>query len=153
MPGFAEIVSTYAAVVSTMIGVLNWKRWRRDRVGAQLTISPRFHPEKTDRLIYIELDIQATLNPTTIQAVYLAGYENRLKWFLESDPQEVVSSEWNSGNIFPKKIEPGHGWSGLLAINDRERALAARFSHVRLMVRHTGYGRIASKHVTKLLRK
>jgi hypothetical protein len=146
-----SIIAWYAAVVSTIVGILHWNQWRRERVGAQLNVSPRVHSVKPDRFSHIEVDIQATVNPTTIRAVYLAAYKGWWHWLLRRDPAEVLGNDWSK--IFPMVIEPGHGWEGLLAINDRERALAARYSHVRIMVRHTGYGRIASKPVTKMLRR
>lgn len=145
------IISVYAAIVSTIVAILHWNRWRRERVGAQLKVSPRTHSVKADQYSHIEVDIQATVNPTTIQAVYVAAYRSWWHWLLRRDPAEIAGNDWSK--ILPKTIEPGHGWEGLLAINDRERALAARYSHVRVMVRHTGYGRIVSQPVTKMLRR
>lgn len=145
------IIAGYAAVVSTIVGVLHWNQWRQERVGAQLNVSPRPHTTMPRRYSHIELDVQATVNPTEIRAIYLAAWRSWLSWVMGGEPNEVVGSDWE--NIFPKLIEPGHGWEGLLAINDRERALAARYSHVRLMVRHTGRGRIASSPVVKFLRR
>jgi hypothetical protein len=145
------VIAAYAAVVSTIVGILHWNKWRRERVGAQLNVSPREHPVTQDRFSHIEVDIQATTNPTTIQAVYVAAYKGWWHWLAGGDPIEILGNDWSK--IFPKVIEPGHGWEGLLAINDRERALVARYSHVRLTVRHTGYGRIVSKSITKMLRR
>jgi hypothetical protein len=145
------IVAAYAAIVSTVVGILHWNRWRRERVGAQLTVKPRVHDVRPDRFSHIELDIQATMNPTTIQAVYLAGYKSWMHWLLGREPAEIVAGQWSK--IFPTTINPGHGWNGLLAINDRECALAARCPHVRLVVGHTGYGRRVSKPVTNTLRR
>lgn len=147
---YAAIVSTYAAIVSTIVAVLEWSQWRRERVGAQLKVTPRLHPMKPSRSSHIELEIQATVNPTTIHAVYLAAYGSWWHWILGRDPAEIVGNDWDK--VFPKTITPGHGWDGLLAINDREFALAAHHSHIRVMVRHTGYGRIVSKSVTRMLR-
>lgn len=145
------IIAAYAAVVSTVVGVLHWNRWRQERVGAQLSVGPRPHATMPDRYSHIEVDVQATVNPTELRAIYLAGWRSWVSWLIGAEPKEVVGSDWE--RIFPKTIEPGHGWEGLLAVNDRERALSARYSHVRLMVRHTGRGCVASRPVGKLLRR
>lgn len=145
------IIAAYAAIVSTIVAILHWNQWRKERVGAQLNVSPRVHAMKPDRYSHIEVDIQATVNPTTIRAVYLAAYNTWWHWLLRREPAEVLGNEWIK--IFPESIEPSYGWEGLLAINDKERALAARYSHVRVMVRHTGHGRIVSQPVTKILRR
>lgn len=145
------IIAGYGALVSTILAVLHWKRWRQERVGAQVRVEPRPHATMPDRYSHIEVDLQATVNPTEVRAIYLAGWRSRLAWIMGAEPKEIVGSDWE--NIFPKVIEPGHGWEGLLAINDRERALAARHTHVRLMVRHTGHGRVASRPVDKFLRR
>ena len=145
------IVAGYAAVVSTAVAILQWLQWRSTRVGVQLRVSPRIHQIKPDRYSHIEVDIQVMANPTNVRAVYLAAYKSWWRWALRQEASEVLGSEWSK--IFPVAIEPGHGWEGLLAINDSERALAARYSHVRLAVRHTGSGRVVSRPVSKLLQR
>ena len=149
--GLVDGVAVYAAVVSTVVALIQLSSWLRNRVDAQLTVLPRRHDLKPDRFGHIEIDVQATNSPTTIRAIYLAGYKSFWHWILGVNPEEVVSNEWSK--IFPKTIEPGHGWEGLFAINDAERALAARYSHVRMTVRHTGFGKTTSKAVTKELKR
>jgi hypothetical protein len=142
--------AVFAAVVSTLGALLSWMRWRHERVAVELTVRPRGHELDPNRLSHIEVDIQATLNPTTIHAVYLAAYKHRWGSMFGGEPSEVQATDWNK--VFPIKVEPGHGWEGLLAINNPERSLAVRYPKVRLMVRHTGYRRIVGKDITKMLR-
>lgn len=144
-------LAIYAALVSTFVAALQWRRWRTERVGILLNIWPRVHDVKPDRFSHIEVDIQASNNKTEIRGVYLAAYRSRWHWLLGKDPAEALGNDWMK--IFPQPIEPGNGWEGLMAINDGERALAARHSHVRVVVRHAGRGRVVSKPVTKILRR
>jgi hypothetical protein len=144
-------IAIYAAVLSTGVAVIQLLGWLRNRVDAKLTVLPRKHAVKPDRYSHIEIDVQATNSPTSIQAIYLAGYKSFWHWLFSGSPAEVVNNEWSK--IFPKTIEPGRGWEGLFAINDPERALSARYSHVRMTVRHTGIGKTTSKPVDKFLRK
>lgn len=148
---FGDGVALYAAAVSSILALIQLSSWLRNRVDAQLTVLPRSHDLNPDRFGHIEVDVQATNSPTSIRAIYLAGFKSRWHWLLGASPEEVVSNEWSK--IFPKTIEPGHGWEGLFAINDAERALAARHRHVRMTVRHTGFGKTTSKAVTKVLRQ
>ena len=144
-------VAVYAAVVSTGVAVIQLLSWLRSRVDAKLTVLPRKHEFKPDRYSHVEIDVQATKSPTSIRAIYLAGYKSRWHWLLGGNPGEVLGNEWSK--MFPKTIEPGHGWEGLFAINDPERALSARYGHVRMTVRHTGIGKTTSRPVTKFLRR
>lgn len=147
---FVDGVALYAAVVSTGVALIQLASWLRSRVDAQLTVLPRRYDFKPDCFGHIEVDVQATNSPTTIRAIYLAGYKSFWHWVLGANPGEIVSNEWSK--VLPKTIEPGHGWEGLFSINDAERELAARYSHIRLTVRHTGFGKITSKAVTKALK-
>ena len=146
-----DYIASYAAIVSTVVGFTQLVQWYSERVGAQLKVSPRVNDMNPENFSHIEVDIQATVNPTTIQAVYIAAYKSWWHWLFRCNPAEVIGNDWSK--IFPKTIDPGHGWEGLLAINDNERALKASYSHIRIMVRHTGNGRIVSKPVTKILNK
>ncbi len=143
-------VPIYAAIVATVVALIQFSQWKNQRIGAKLSASPRVHPMKPPRCSHIEVDVQATQNSTSICAIYIAAYKSKLHYFLGKEPEEIVGNEWHK--MFPLKIEPGHGWEGLMAINDKERALAASYNHVRVMVRHTGYGRVISKPITKFLR-
>lgn len=144
-------IALYAALLSTGVAIVQLLGWLRNRVDAKLTVLPRAHALNPDRDSHIEIDVQATKSPTTIRAIYLAGYRSFWHWLFGANPEEVRSNDWSK--IFPKTIEPGHGWEGLYAINDTERALAARYPHVRMTVRHTGIGKTTSKAVTKMLRR
>ena len=143
-------VPVYAAIVATVVAIIQISHWRAQRVGAKLSVSSRMHPTSPPRCSHIEIDIQATHNSTSIRAIYLAAYKWKWQFLLGREPSEIIGSSWNK--IFPIKIEPGHGWEGLMAINDKERALAASYNHVRVMIRHTGYGRVISKPIIKFLR-
>jgi hypothetical protein len=144
-------VAIYAAVLSTGVAVIQLLVWLRSRVDAKVTVLPHKHVGKPDRYSHIDIDVQATKNPISIRAIYLAGYKSRWHWLFGGRSEEVVNDEWSK--IFPKTIEPGHGWEGLFALNDPERALSARYGHVRMTVRHTGIGKTTSKPVTKFLRR
>jgi hypothetical protein len=144
-------LAIYGAVLSTILGLVKCNEWWRQRFGAQLRVSARMHDLYPERVSHIELDFQATAHRTSIGAIYLAGYKSWGKWLLGSDPDEMVPTDWNRS--FPVQVEPGHGWEGLLAVNDKERAQAARYPHVRLTVRFTGLGRTVSKSVAQMLHR
>lgn len=39
-----------------------------------------------------------------------SGDKSRWHWLFGGSPEEVLSNEWST--MFPKTIEPGHGWEG-----------------------------------------
>lgn len=142
-----DAIAIYAAILSTLVAVVQLSSWLRNRVDATLTVVPHRKDMKPHKFGHIELDVQATRSPITIRAIYLAGYKSWWHWLLRAQPDEVLGSDWVS--IFPKTIEPGQGWDGMFAINERERALAKRCRHVRMTVRHTGFGTTSNRAVTK----
>jgi len=145
----AEALGVYAAVVSTVLGVVKLNEWWRQRRGGQLRVMPRIHPLHPKQVSHLEIDFQATGHPTSVQAVYFAGYSNRLTWLLRSE-DEVLGTEMSK--VLPRDAKPGHGFEALIPINEKERALAKRCGHVRLTVRFTGLGQIVSSPVTHHLR-
>lgn len=144
-------ISLYAAFVSTVVAIIQYSNWRSQRTPAQLTVLPRTEDKHSKKCICIEIDIQTNQNSTDVTAIYLAAYKSKLHYWLNREPDKVIPSTWNE-KMFPEKIELGHGWEGLLPLNDKERALAASYKHIRLMVRHTGNKRVLSEPVTKYLR-
>jgi hypothetical protein len=141
----AEALGVYAAVVSTVLGVVKLNEWSRQRRGGQLRVMPRMHPLYPKQVSHLEVDFQATAHPTSVQAVYFAGYSNRLTWLLRSQG-EVVGTDVSK--VLPRDVKPGHGFEALIPVTDKERALAIRCRHVRLIVRFTGLGQIVSSPVT-----
>ena len=145
----AEALGVYAAIVSTVLGVVKLNEWWRQRKGGLLRVTPRMHPLHPKQVSHLEMDFQATGHPTSVQAVYFAGYGNRLRWLLQ--PQgEVLGTDMSK--VLPRDVKPGHGFDALIPVTDKERALARRYGHVRLTVRFTGLGQIVSSAVTTYLR-
>jgi hypothetical protein len=146
---FAEALGIYAAIVSTILGVVKLNEWWRQRRGGQLRVIPRMHPLHPKQVSHLEVDFQATGHPTSVRAVYFAGYSNRFTWLLRSEG-EVLGTDLSK--VLPRDVKPGSSFEALVPINEKERALAKRCGHVRLTVRFTGLGQIVSNPVTTHLR-
>jgi len=144
-------LALYAAVLSTVIALVQLYQWWKSHIGIELSILPRIDEKGKGLPVSIEVDIQAVLNKTEIQSVYIAAFSNWCSAFSKRKPAKVLSSGW--GGVFPVTIEPGQGWEGLLAINEKERSLANEYPHVFVMVRHSGRGRLVGKRVSKMLRR
>jgi hypothetical protein len=123
--GSIDPIAMYAAVLSTVIAVWEFIKWRgRNAIKMMCTPNMLFFPSRDKQKYIVVKVINRGDRPTTITHMLGYHWKSRLERLLDRKKRKANAFIVNSDNV-PKVIQPGEEWMGQALQNSEIEKMAS----------------------------